>query len=114
LTLYRDPQSGQLRQRTSLGQEIEPSYWKTGFTYLYTGVMGSNSYHYAVEQVAFFADVQASDGQVVRLWQSRHGANYSWDDAFALPTTTKYIAYGNIQYAAAAAAIFESKFACHP
>jgi hypothetical protein len=91
---------------------IEPAYVKTGFTFVYTGVMGSGSYHYAVAQMAFFIDVKRVTGEVVRLWQSRQGANYSWDDAFGPPTAKLYIPYGNIQYASDGAGVFDAKQAC--
>jgi len=48
----------------------------------------------------------------VRLWQSRHGANYTLGDAFTASTSSKSIPYGSIKYAGDAAAIFDAKHAC--
>jgi len=111
-TRYSDPATSAEGERFSFGVEIEPGYWKTGFTFHYTGIMGSNGYHYDVQRFAFFVDVRRPTGEVVRLWQSRNGANYGWDDAFALPPTIHYIPYGNVEYAADGAAVFDAKYAC--
>lgn len=111
-TRYWDHDAGVSGERFSYGNEIEPGYWKTGFTFYYTGLGGSKSYHYDVEQYAFFVDVRRPTGEVVRLWQSRDGANYTWDDAFSLTPTTHYIPYGNVKYAADGSAVFDAKYAC--
>lgn len=79
---------------------------------LTTGYRSSPGLNNTVEELAFFADVRRPDGQVVRLWQSRHGANYSWDDAFGLPTTPQPIAYGHTEWANSEAPIYESRNTC--
>jgi hypothetical protein len=111
LTQYRDPKHNTTGQRFTYGQQVAPDTWQTGFIFQRTTYM-SQSYHYDVEQIAFFIDVQRPSGDVVRLWQSRQGANYGWYDAFTLPTSTKYIAYGNIKYAGNGSAIFDARQAC--
>jgi len=111
-TRYTDPETGTSAERYSFGSEIDPSYWKTGFIFHRTGIGGSNGYHYDVEQYAFFVDVRRPTGEVVRLWQSRNGANYTWDDAFSLPPTIHYIPYGNVKYAADGSTIFDAKASC--
>ena len=98
--------------RFMLGREIEPAYWLIGFSYVHTGYMGDGSYRYTVERFAFFVDVRRPGGEVVRLWQSRGGAGYSWDDAFSLPTTRLYIPYGRVEYANEASIIFDARRAC--
>ena len=62
--------------------------------------------------MAFFIDVKRPSGKVVRLWQSRGGANYTPADAFTAGTSTKSIPYGNIKYGNPAAAIFDTKRSC--
>jgi hypothetical protein len=113
LTRYRDPRDGELHARFSLGAPAAPGVWKTGFTYLATSFGGpGGGYAYGIEQVAFFADVRRPAGDVVRVWQSRGGANYGWGDAFSLPTTTEYIPYGNVQWANDAAGVYDARNAC--
>ena len=56
--------------------------------------------------------MRRADGKVVRLWQGRSGANYTWDDAFGAGTTTQYIPYGNTQWANDGAGIFDSRRSC--
>lgn len=111
LTLYRDPKDNTTGQRFTFGKQVAFDTWQTGFIFQRTSYIGQ-SYHFDVDQIAFFIDVQRPSGDVVRLWQSRQGANYGWDDAFTLPTSTKYIAYGNIKYAGGGSAIFDAKQAC--
>lgn len=114
LTRYRDAGDPTPHPRYSLGRQVAPDTWKTGFTFHYTGVMGSGSYHHDIEQLAFFVDVRRPTGAVVRLWQSRRGANYTWDDAFAPPTSEVSIPYGRVRYATAGAPILDAQRACAP
>jgi hypothetical protein len=74
--------------------------------------MGDGSFRYDVERFAFFLDVRRPSGEVVRLWHSRDGLNYAWDDAFSLPTSTLWIPYGRVEYASEDAAVLDSKAAC--
>jgi len=98
-------------EQLTYGRQISSDVWQTGLTTLRSSYRG-DGFAYDVEAMAFFMDIRRPAGEVVRLWQSRGGANYSMDDAFSLPTTTKYIAYGNIQYANADAAIYDTQRAC--
>lgn len=111
---YLDPRDGASHVRFSLGTPVAPDIWKTGFTYHATGVMGppSQTYAFTVEQMAFFLDVRRPGSERVRLWQSRGGANYTWDDAFSLPTTAQSIPYGNIVWSNEGSAIFDSRRRC--
>ncbi len=109
---YVDSATGAKQERVTLARQLSPGLYQTGFIYDYPGVQGSGAYHYTVDALAFFIDVKRPTGEVVRLWQSRHGANYTWKDAFTLPVTPLGIAYGNIQYANAASGIFDLKQAC--
>lgn len=111
-TRYHERDTGAVGQRFSLGVEVEPGLWRAGFAYLVTGMNGSSRTDLVVDELAFFADVRRPDGSVARLWQSRQGANYRWEDAFALPTYREYIPYGSIAWASDAAAIYESRHAC--
>ncbi|MBN1771673.1 MAG: hypothetical protein JXB32_10455, partial [Deltaproteobacteria bacterium] len=109
-TRFRDNRTGLAEQRFSLGIREADGLWRTGLAYLVG--MGSAACDRTIEEFAFFLDVRRPSGEVVRLWQSRHGANYRWDDAFALPTSREYIAYGSIQWADAASGVFDSRQAC--
>jgi hypothetical protein len=114
LVQYRDKATGQLGRRISLGRDVAPGIWQAGFITHRPSMMGITGYSHEVQQLAFFIDVRRPTGTVVRLWQSRHGANFSLGDAFSLATTTKYIAYGSIKYASPGAAIFGARRACAP
>lgn len=111
-TRYKDTATGTTGERFTFGQSVAPGAWQTGFIYLKPGIMGSQGYKHTVQQMAFFIDVKRPTGEVVRLWQSHHGANYGWADAFSLPTSTKYIAYGSIKYAGGGSAVFDAKQTC--
>jgi hypothetical protein len=110
-TLYRDKKTNQIGHRVTFARQVDSATWQTGFIYFRPSIM-SKGFTYAVEQMAFFVDVKRPSGKIVRLWQSRGGANYSWNDAFGAPTTKKYIAYGNIKYAGDGAGIFDVRDAC--
>lgn len=114
LVAYRDKASGTIGMRTSLGREVSPGLWQAGFITYKPTFNGNTGFSHEVQQLAFFIDVRRPTGTVVRLWQSQHGANFSLQDAFSLPTTTKYIAYGSIKYASPGAAIFGARRACTP
>lgn len=108
---YHDD-SDQSHEALVLGTEVSPGVYHTGLTLLMTGYM-SPGYVNTVDQMAFFVDVRRPSGQVVRLWQSRHGANYSFGDAFDLPTTQQWIAYGTMDWANDEAPIYDSRNACN-
>lgn len=112
LVRYTDRKDGSSHQRFVLGAPTDGSTWKTGFTYNSTAIQSIPGYLYTIDQVAFFIDVRRPSGQVVRLWQSRHGANYSWDDAFGAGVTPASIPYGNAAWAVDGATIFDSKRQC--
>jgi len=111
-TLYHDNATGQPGERFSLGILVSPGVWKTGFNYFVTGFQSVAPVNVAVDAFAFFIDVKRPSGTVVRLWQSGGGANYTWDDAFGMPTSKEYIPYGNIQWANDAAPVYASRSAC--
>ncbi len=94
------------------GQAVEPGVWHTGYTYLFSGYMGDGSYRRSVRAFASFVDLRRPSGEVVRLWQSRGGANYVWADAFGLPTVTEWIPYGRVEWANAGAPVFAPKRSC--
>ncbi|MBN2495768.1 MAG: hypothetical protein JXR96_14340 [Deltaproteobacteria bacterium] len=109
---FFDHSIGEPDWRMAFGREIEPGMWHAGFTYLFTGYMGDSSYRYTIDAYAFFLDVQRPSGELVRLWQSRGGANYAWEDAFCLPTSTEYIPYGREEWASQDSAVFDHQRAC--
>ena len=112
-TRYSDNADGSVHTRFSLGTAIDPTTWKTGFTFNSTATQtGTPGYTYTVQQMAFFIDVKRADGTVVRLWQSRHGADYSWNDAFGAGVITNYIPYGHVDYSADSAVILDTRRAC--
>jgi hypothetical protein len=109
---YTDTKDGSTHGRSVLGALKDGNTWKTGFTYNSTAIMSIPGYRYQVDQVAFFIDVRRPSGEVVRLWQSHCGANYSWDDAFGAGTIPASIPYGNAAWAGDSATIFDSRRAC--
>jgi hypothetical protein len=92
-----------------LADEIEPDYWRTGFTFESNVV---SSHNHEVESFAFFVDVERPDGEVARLWQSGGGQNYRPEDAFALATFDHSIGGGTVRYANEASTVFDQKHAC--
>ncbi len=109
-TRYHDTTTGQPGQRFSLGRQVSPGVWETGFAFDVN--YPSRSFHDTIDDFAFFIDVRRPAGTVVRLWQSRGGANYHWDDAFGSPTTSESIPYGNIQWANDSSTVYESRRSC--
>jgi hypothetical protein len=108
---YHHPSTGKSDERIIMARQHDKTTWQTGFIHQKTAHY-SGSYTYQVQAMAFFIDVKRPSGKVVRLWQSRGGANYTPADAFTLQPSKKYIAYGNIQYANPGAGIFDSKRSC--
>jgi hypothetical protein len=109
-TRYHDTTTGQPGQRFSLGRQVSPGVWETGFAFDVN--YPSRSFHDTIDDFAFFIDVRRPAGTVVRLWQSRGGANYHWDDAFGSLTTSESIPYGNIQWANDSSTVYESRRSC--
>lgn len=110
-TRAREKNTGAVDERLTFGRQLSTDLWQTGLTTLRTSYM-SAGFAYDIEAMAFFVDLRRPGGEVVRLWQSRDGANYDMGDAFSLPTSTEYIPYGNIQRAHTDAAIFDALHAC--
>ena len=110
-TRYKDTATGAIKEGITMGRQFATSTWQTGFFYYRPNVMDPG-FQYEVQQMAFFADVKLMNGKVSRYWQSRHGADYGWNDAFSLPTTLQYIPYGSVKYASPASQIFDAKHAC--
>jgi len=96
----------------TLGTEESDGLWRVGFVTLQTGYQGEGGIERSLDEFAFFIDVRRPHGQVVRLWQSRGGSNYTIEDAFSLPPGSESIPYGNIQWANPASAVFDSRRAC--
>jgi hypothetical protein len=109
---YVDSRDGAVHQRLALGTPVDGGTYKTGFTILSTAIQGLPGYRFSVEALAFFVDVRRPDGTVVRRWQSRGGADYTWDDAFGAGTTTQSIPYGNVQWAVDGAGVYDVRRGC--
>jgi hypothetical protein len=97
----------------SLGSETSPGVWRTGFTWERTG-LGPGNFSYTVLDFAFFIDVQKMNGDMVRLWISNAGANYTVAQTYAVPGTVESMGATTIEYAADQAALFDQKHACLP
>jgi hypothetical protein len=91
----------------SLGREIEPAYWLTGFA---LRMADDLSVH--VNEFAFFIDVLRVTGEYVRLWQSRNGANYAIADVFAVQGQFKNLPRKSVEYADESSIIFDAKRLC--
>lgn len=111
-TRFHDRASSAPGERWSFGQEIEPGLWKVGFSYLVTGFQGVAPVDVVADEVAFFIDVRRADGRVLRLWQSRRGANYAVNEVFAPGVIGQGIPYGNMKWARDESAVFESRAGC--
>jgi hypothetical protein len=105
----RATQHGATTATITLAVPIAPNYWKTGFTTFqnYAGIDAS------VIDFAFFVDVQRPTGEVVRLWQSNHGTNYTPSEVFALPPSgVVALPTGSIHYASNESSLSYQKDAC--
>lgn len=96
-----------------LGREVEPGYWFTGYTHART-IPGQGGWSQTVEAFAFFMDVQRPGGEMVRLWQSRQGTNWTVEENFREPGFVKGIGVGQIEYCVESAPVLQPKHACVP
>lgn len=96
----------------TLAVPIAPNYWRTGFT-THRNAPGGGTSDDPVVDFAFFVDVERPSGEVVRLWQSDHGANYTPAQVFALPPSGVVdLGGGSVTYASNQASLFDQKRAC--
>jgi len=107
-----DNKTGVTSEQFSLGLPLGDGLYRAGLPYGVTGFQSVQPVDVRVEAYAFFVDVRRPSGSVDRLWVSHGGANYVLADAFALPTTRVYIAYGNVSWANPDALVYESRKAC--
>lgn len=109
--------SGKKLETLALGKQIEPNYWRSGFTYARSGP-GAPTFTYPIEVFAFFVDVAPGpagappQGPVTRYWHSAGGANYSEAAVWAKPGFVLGIGSGSIEYADGAASVFAAKGMC--
>jgi hypothetical protein len=109
---------GPLVELYSMGTQIEPNYWLTGVTTARSGpgTEGGGAFTLDVVDFAFFIDVRRPTGNVVRLWQSAGGANYTlaacYPDDPRFPPFVKSIGIGSIRYANEGVPLFDQKRAC--
>ncbi|MDY0059860.1 MAG: DUF6209 family protein [Myxococcota bacterium] len=98
----------------SVGTEIEPDYWLTGFTYgrNASGLPHEGPLELEIVDFAFFIDVRRPTGEVVRLWQSNGGANWTLDACYAVPGYVQGIGIGAIEYADESVSLFDARRAC--
>ncbi len=114
LTRFYDEVAGADGVRFSLGRELEPGRWRVGFTYekvVYQGSM-TPAIRAQLRDFAFFLDVRRADGTVVRLWQSRNGQNFPFDDVLSHLAPSESIPYGNVRMATADALVYGARAAC--
>lgn len=111
-TRYLDEASVQ-HEAWTLGSETSPGLWHTGFTWK-RNTLGPGSFSYTVVDFAFFIDVHTAGGDMVRLWLSNGGANYTVAATYAVPGTTESMGATTIEYAADQAALFDQKHVCMP
>lgn len=104
-------QAGKKQEQWLLGKQIEPGYWRSGFTYE-RGGPGSPAFKYSVDAFAFFADVAAASGAVTRYWQSAGGQNYTQASVWTKQGFMLGIGSGSIEYADESEAIFGVKQGC--
>lgn len=110
LTNYLDA-NGVAGARYSLGQQTEPGYWSTGFTYA-ASQMGSNAFAFQPQSFAFFLDVRRPDSTIVRLWMSNGSKNYTPGEVFAVPGQVQGGGVTSVEYADGSAKLFDQKRAC--
>ena len=103
--------AGKKHEEWLLGKQIEPGYWRSGFTYERSGP-GSPAFKHTAEAFAFFADVGAVGSAVTRHWQSAGGQNYNPTSIWTKPGFLLGIGSGSIEYAEESVALFDAKKAC--
>jgi hypothetical protein len=98
----------------TLAVPIAPNYWRTGFTsYRSAPGMGGGPNDDPVTEFAFFVDVRRENGEVVRLWQSDHGKNYTMGEVFASPPSGVVgLGNGSVTYASNDSPLFHQRQAC--
>jgi hypothetical protein len=97
-----------------LGTRIEPSYYRVRMTY------DENVHTYqiievrrSVERIAFFVDVQRSNGKIERLWLKNGSEDYSVQAIFdGYPTSWKSLGSGSVAYVERPSPVFNQKLAC--
>jgi hypothetical protein len=100
--------AGAEKETFSFGSQIDPGYWKTGFTSKKSQGGVSNMVH----AFAFFVDVRLPSGLVERRWQSDYGANYTIAKVFSVPGWVEGIGSGSVEYAAESVKLFDPKHTC--
>ncbi len=108
---YLDRSDGTEQQAWVFGRPGQSGIWHSGFDYL-TTIYPDAGHLYEVSSFAFFLDQRRQDGTIVRLWLSRSGANYTWDDAFGAHTHVRHIPYGRAYDADSSAPVFDNARAC--
>ena len=113
MLVRHEDRAGELAEVHSLGREIEPDYWLTGFTIVSNSSPdGRAPEPVEVQDFAFFIDLRREGGEVVRLWQSAGGGNYTLEHTFSIPGYEHSIGIGTIEYADQVAELFDPKHTC--
>jgi hypothetical protein len=100
--------AGAAEETITLGSVAGNLDWRTGFT----SSRNLPPETHDVLAFAFFIDVRRSSGQVVRLWQSAQGANYTPNAVFALPPIVESFGGTVLKHANAESPIYRQREAC--
>lgn len=103
-------QDGTPQDIWDFGTETAPSTWDTGHIYGRSGLSGNLTT--TVEDFAFFIDVQQAGGDVIRLWVSSGGANFTLAQVFAAGETQQNEGDSWYDWANDPSPIFDQKHAC--
>jgi hypothetical protein len=91
-------------------QELEPSYYVLRKTLWLRGYRNED---YDLRQLAYFIDVQRTDGMVDRLWLKDGWHDFNWPEVFdSYPQTVKYLGPNSDSYVEEPSPIYNQKKIC--
>lgn len=86
--------------------------WKLTFTNKRSGAPNSQDFAFYIHDLSFFVDVEHPTGEVIRLWQSNLGNNYTVDEIFTQPGDRRELTFGFLEFANEQSVLFDQKRAC--